>query len=96
MTGLIVFVLTVVAALAGFRISRRFVTEKLRYVDAVHSRLAPWAAAGGAVLLTVPLAALLPGFGAFGIILVAGAVGLGVARGAKDVRHTERLLAPWT
>ncbi len=96
MIGLLIFALTVVATIWGFRTARRFVREKLRYVDAVQSAFAPWAAAGGAILIAAPLAALIPGVGAGTALVLSAAIGFGVARGARDIRRHERMLAPWT
>lgn len=95
MIGLIILALTAVAAITGYRSARRFVREKLRYVDSAQSRLAPWMAAGLAAVIALPVAGLLPGFGAGSAILISASIGLGVARGAKDIRQHERLLAPW-
>lgn len=96
MLGLLIFTLTVVASIWGFRTVRRFVREKLRYVDAAQSSIAPWAAAGGAILISAPLVALVPGVGLGSALVLSAAVGFGVARGARDIRYHERQLAPWS
>jgi hypothetical protein len=83
----------VVATVAGYMNSRRFVRTRLRFVDAIHRRRAPWLAGAGATLLALPLAWLLPAVGAGTALLVGTAVGTGVAHGARDVRRREgRLL----
>ncbi len=95
MIALIILALTAVAAFTGYRAARRFVREKLRYVDSAQSRWTPWMAAGLAAVVALPVAGLLPGFGAGSAILISASIGLGVARGARDIRQYERLLAPW-
>lgn len=66
--------------------SRRFVRNRLRYVDAVQKGVAPWLA-GGAVFLVAALFTVLP-FVGLGTALTAGlAAGTGVAAGARDIRR---------
>jgi hypothetical protein len=96
MIGLIVLGLTLAAAVFSFQATRRFVRERLRYVDVAKRGAAPWLAAAGTALVALPVVALLPGFGAGSALLVAASVGFGVARGARDIRSQERLLAPWS
>lgn len=79
-----------IAALAsagGYMNSRRFVRGKLRFVDAVQKRRAPWLAGGLATLAAAPLVAVLPLVGGGTAIAFGVAVGVGVAHGAKDVRR---------
>jgi hypothetical protein len=67
--------------------TRRFVRNRLRYVDAVQKGLAPWAAGGAAFLIGAVLVPLLPVVG-IGTALTAGlAVGTGVAAGARDIKR---------
>ncbi|MGH7665631.1 MAG: hypothetical protein ACRENI_15285 [Gemmatimonadaceae bacterium] len=86
MIALIAMLIALGAAMAGFKLARRFVRERLRFVDAVQRRIAPFAAGLGAMLLAAPVALLLPIVGAGTAISVGLGVGFGVARGAKDVR----------
>jgi hypothetical protein len=44
--------------------TRRFVRDRLRYVDAVRKGLAPWLAGGAALLVAAPVMAVLPIVGA--------------------------------
>ena len=72
----------------GFAWAKGFVRKRLRYVDAVHTRPAPWIAGATAALIATP-ATLLP------IITGATAVALGVGVGL-GVRSAQRnrLLPP--
>ena len=74
-------------SITGFTIARRFVRERLRFVDAAHRASAPFLAGAGAALLALPIAALLPFIGAGTAIVFGISVGMGVSQGAKDVRR---------
>jgi hypothetical protein len=83
------FMITVLVALiagfVGYAQSRRFVSSRLRYVDAAQNRMLPFLAGIGATLLALPLV-FLPFIGAGTAVLLGLGVGTGVAVGAKDVR----------
>jgi hypothetical protein len=79
---------------AGYVQVRRFVRERLRFVDGVQRRGAPYAAGVVAALAAVPVVAVLPVVGGGTAILFGAAIGLGVARGARDVRASLALPAP--
>jgi hypothetical protein len=66
--------------------SRRFVRDRLRYVDAVQKKRAAVIAGGVAIAAAAPVVALLPIVGAGTAILFGGGVGFGVYKGARDVR----------
>ncbi len=66
--------------------ARRFVRDRLRYVDAVQKGIAPFLAGIIAMVVMAPVAALLPLVG-IGTVLTAGlAVGSGVAAGVRDIK----------
>lgn len=67
--------------------TRRFVRDRLRYVDAVHTGLAPWLAGGAALLVSAPVMGILPIVGAGTALTVGLAVGLGVANGVRDIKQ---------
>jgi hypothetical protein len=67
--------------------TRRFVRDRLRYVDAVRKGMAPWLAGGAALLIAAPVMALLPIVGTGTAITVGLAVGMGVANGARDIKQ---------
>jgi hypothetical protein len=72
----------------GYSRARRFVSEKLRYVDAVNHPAAPVVAAVGAAALAWPIMAMLPLVGAGTALSFGLSVGLGVAAGRADIRRT--------
>ena len=83
------------AGLAGFILARNFVRRRLRFVDGIHSPIAPLVAGCVAALVAWP-AVLLP------LVTLATAVmfgigsGLGTASGAREVRDGSgrRRIAP--
>lgn len=81
------FAASIVLAILAYAQARNFVTRRLRYVDAVQSRIAPFVAGAAAAAIAIPLCALLPLVGVGTALTVGLAVGTGVAAGARDVRH---------
>jgi hypothetical protein len=77
--------LAVAAAVVGYIQARRFVSSRLRYVDAAQNRLMPVIAGVGVALLATPLA-LLPIVSGFTVLCLGAGVGAGASVGAKDVR----------
>ena len=77
---------TGVGSIWGYIQTRRFVRNKLRFVDKAHKPVAPLIAGGAAALLAAPLAWLpiitVGTAAAFGI-----GIGLGVRQGQKDVKR---------
>jgi hypothetical protein len=66
--------------------SRLYVRRRLQFVDAVHSPAAPFIAGGLALALAAPIVWILPGVGFGSALLFGASVGMGVARGSRDVR----------
>jgi hypothetical protein len=88
--------LTLCAAAIGFTLARNFVRRRLRFVDAVHSPLAPWAAGLAGTLAALPLAAL-PMVGIPSAVVFGVAVGLGARSGSRALQRLDlrqRRLAP--
>ena len=83
------------AATAGFILARNFVRRRLRFVDSVHSPIAPLFAGCVAALVAWP-AVLLPMVTLSTALLFGIGTGLGTASGARAVRDGEgrRRLAP--
>jgi hypothetical protein len=80
--------ITLTAGAIGFMLARNFVRRRLRFVDGVHSPLAPLIAGAIATLVAWP-AALLP-FVTLGTAIVFGVgTGLGTASGARALRARE-------
>ena len=76
---LISFAIASILAIVLHGTTRRFVRNRLRYVDTVQKSIAPWAAGGAAFLIGAVLVPFLPLVG-LGTALTAGlAVGSGVA-----------------
>jgi hypothetical protein len=74
-------------ALFGFLASRRFVENRLRYVDAVQSPFAAFLAGGAATLIALPVVAILPFVGLGTAIVFGVGVFTGVASGAREIRR---------
>ena len=77
------------ATAAGYLVSRRFVADRLRFVDAVQRRRAPWIAGALATLVALPIAWVLPLIGSGTALLFGVAVGTGVAHGTREIRRLE-------
>jgi hypothetical protein len=75
------------AGILGYVNSRQFVRTKLRFVDAVQRRRAPWIAGVAAALVAAPVAWALPLIGGGTALLFGASVGAGVAHGARDIRR---------
>jgi hypothetical protein len=84
---LLSFLAGTVLAIAGYSLARSFVTGRLRYVDAVHTAIAPFIAGIGAALVALPLVALLPFVGAGTALSFGISVGAGVAAGSREIRR---------
>lgn len=83
---LITALIALTAGFLGYVQTRRFVSSRLRYVDAAQNRLLPFLAGIGATLIALPLVFLLPLVGTGTAVVLGLGVGTGVAVGAKDVR----------
>ncbi len=78
--------IALVLAITVHGATRRFVRDRLRYVEAVRKGIAPWLAGGAALLVSAPVMALLPIVGIGTALTVGLAVGMGVANGARDIK----------
>ena len=75
------------AALWGYVKSRRFVRERLRFVDAARAPAAPFVAGTVATVAAVPIVAIVPIIG-FPTALIFGiGIGAGVFHGSRDIRR---------
>ena len=84
MVGFIILMATLTASWVGYGGARRFVRDRLRYVESALTPGAPILAGVIAAVVAAPVVWLLPWFGA-GTALVFGA--LGVRAGAGDVKR---------
>ncbi len=83
----IVLATSLAATVGGHVASRRFVRERLRFVDAAQKRRAPWIAGAAACVIAAPFAWMLPFIGGGTALLFGLGVGSGVAIGARDIRR---------
>ncbi len=87
MLGFIAVAAATAAAIFGYTQSRRFVRNRLRFVDKVHGSGVPVLAGVGALIVGMIVTAMVPIVG-FGTALAFGlGVGTGVAAGRSDIRH---------
>lgn len=68
-------------------VTRRFVRDRLRYVESARKAIMPWLAGGAAALVAAPVVFFLPIVGVGTALTVGAAVGLGVANGARDIKR---------
>ncbi len=80
-------VITGVAAIGGYTWVKRFVQNRLRFVDALHKRPVPLLAGALATGVALPVVGILP-FATFTTALLFGiAVGSGVAAGRRELKR---------
>jgi hypothetical protein len=70
---------------AGFAVARRYVRDRLKFVDTIHTMKAPILAGLVGWAVFMPLT-MLPLIGVGTAIVFGLAVGLGVRAGAKDIK----------
>lgn len=87
MFGMIALLVVLATIVGGYASARRFVSARLRYVDAVQRPSTPWIAAAGAWVLGSLLALLLPFVGPVAALSFGASVGLGVAAGVRDIKR---------
>ena len=84
--GFLYLALTVAAAIFGFVLARRFVQQRLRFVDGIRSPVAPFVAGLVAALIAWP-AALLPMVTTGTAAIFGIGAGLGTASGVKALKR---------
>ena len=82
------FFITLAAGFTGYLFARRFVSRRLRFVDAVQSRFAPLVAAISGALAILPLTAL-PLVTITTAMVFGVGTGLGTASGARLARRAD-------
>jgi hypothetical protein len=80
--------ITIAAGAIGFILARNFVRRRLRFVDAIHSPVAPLLAGLAAALVVSP-AVLLPFVTLTTAIVFGIGTGFGTASGARAVRNVD-------
>ena len=86
MFNLIAMLISIAAILIGYSGARRFVRDRLRYVDGAQKGTAPIIAGIVAFLVALPVVWLLPLVGTGTAIVFAVSVATGVAVGARDIK----------
>jgi hypothetical protein len=74
--------------------TRRFVRDRLRYVDVVQKAIAPVLAGAAVMIVCLPVVAFLPLVGVGTAITAGLAVGLGVSAGVRDIKSGVTPLLP--
>lgn len=82
----IAFIIATVSAIFGFSVAKRFVRDRLRYVDGAHKPVTPVLAGIGAYLLALLITGILPVVGIGTAIAFAISVAAGVAAGSREVK----------
>lgn len=93
MLDLLALAATIVATAFGYIAARRYVRDRLKFVDAVQTLKAPILAGLIAWAVVTPLTWILPLVGVGTAILFGLGVALGVRAGARDIRIDRRLSA---
>ena len=86
---LISIAISLALSTAGFAVARRYVRDRLKFVDAVHTMKAPIIAGlvGWAIMMPLTLLPLISTVVGVGTAIVFGlSVALGVRAGAKDIK----------
>lgn len=86
LTLLLTILISLAVSAFGYATARRFVHDRLKFVDAAQGMKAPIIAGIVAWAVAMPLAMLLPLVGAGTAIVFGLSVGLGVRAGARDIR----------
>ena len=87
--GFISLVLTVSVVYYAYSTARRFVRNRLRFVEGARKPHIPVLAALAVLVVAVPLAWLLPFVGVGSAVALGLGVGVGVAAGGRDLRRED-------
>jgi hypothetical protein len=90
---LLAFAATIAAAAFGYVAARKYVRDRLKFVDAVQTLKAPILAGLIAWAVVTPITWLLPLVGTGTALLFGLSVGMGVRAGARDIRTDRRITA---
>ena len=96
MFGMITLLIALTAVVLGYSGARRFVRDRLRYVDGAQKGTAPIVAGIVAFLIALPVTWLLPLVGIGTAIAFAVSVATGVAVGARDIKSGNYTSLPRT
>ena len=96
MFGMITLLIALTAVVLGYSGARKFVRDRLRYVDGAQKGTAPIVAGIVAFLIALPVVWLLPLVGMGTAIAFAISVATGVAVGARDIKSGNYTSLPRT
>ena len=75
------------ASIWGYVQTRRFMRQRLRFVEPAQRPVAPVVAGAAAAVIAAPVVWLLPFVGVTTAVLFGAGVGVGASHGQKDVRR---------
>ena len=87
--GFISLVLTATVVYFGYSTARRFVRDRLRFVEGARKPHIPFVVTLAVLAVAVPLAWLLPFVGVGSALALGLGVGVGVAAGGRDLRRED-------
>ncbi|MBW7933607.1 MAG: hypothetical protein H3C62_08355 [Gemmatimonadaceae bacterium] len=81
-----------VGAIMGYGTARRFVRDRLRFVDGAHKPAIPWVVGIASFLIALPVVSLISwlpliSLGGGAAIALGASVGLGVRAGSRDIKE---------
>ena len=82
----IAFIIASASAIFGYTVAKKFVRDRLRYVEGAHKATAPVIAGIGAYLIAMVAVALLPIVGLGTAIAFGLSVAFGTAAGSREVK----------
>ena len=88
MFGMITFAFTLFAAWFTFSVTRRFVRDRLKFVEGVKKGHIPWVVGGVVALVAMPFTWLIPLIGGGTALALGIGVGSGIAAGNRDIRRS--------
>ena len=86
MFTMIAFIIATIAAIFGYSAAKKFVRDRLRFVDGAHKPTTPIIAGIGAYIIAMIVVGLLPIVGIGTAITFALSVAFGAAAGSREVK----------
>ncbi len=86
MFTMIAFIIATIAAIFGYSAAKKFVRDRLRFVDGAHKPTTPIIAGIGAYIIAMIVVGLLPIVGIGTAIAFALSVAFGAAAGSREVK----------
>lgn len=89
MFAFISLLLTLTVVYYGYTTARRFVRDRLRFVEGARKPHIPFVVAMAVLAVTIPVAWILPFVGVGSALALGAGVGAGVAAGGRDLRRED-------